>query len=85
MPKLGKKTKIAVGAVAGLGAVAAAPVIAGGIMGVSATGPVAGGLFASGQAAGYSMAGLQSWMMAGATTGTYAAGAAGGAFAGSRV
>ena len=46
---------------------------------------MAGGLFASGQAAGYSMAGLQSWMMAGATTGTYAAGAAGGAFAGSRV
>lgn len=79
---MGIKTNMAIGAVAGVATVAAAPTVIGMATGVTATGPVAGGAFAGAQAAGYTLSGVQSVAMGGfATTTKAAAGAAGAAWA----
>ena len=76
------KTKIALGAAAGMAAVAATPVVLGVATGVTATGPIAGGAFATAQAAGDTASALQSVVMGGVGIGTkVAAGAAGAAAA----
>ena len=73
---------VALGAAVGVGAVLAAPPLLGSIFGITALGPVAGGLFATTQsavgplAAGGVMATIQSTAMAGVSAGAVASGAA---------
>ena len=78
-------TKVALGAAGGVAVVCVAPMVVGAAVGVSATGPVAGGLFAglqgAGVAAGSSMAFGQSVIMGGVSfAAKCAAGCAGAAF-----
>lgn len=84
---MGYKTNLAIGLATGAAIGVATPVVLGTIVGVSATGPVAGGLFAThmgaGVAAGSVMAGVQSFCMTGASYVLVGAGAATGAGVGS--
>ena len=79
----GSKTKIAAGVVGGFASVAAARGIMGACLGVGAAGPVAGGVFAGLQSAGYTLATLQSFAMGSATASSILAGGVTGGLLGS--
>ena len=93
--KSNKFCAVAAGAVAGVATVAAAPAVVGAVIGVSSVGPVAGGVFATAQAAaatgvaggggiaaGSAMAATQGFVMSGATAASLAAGGAVGGVGG---
>lgn len=81
----GKKTKIALGAFAGAGLALSTPMLLASTFAITAAGPVAGGTFASLQAAGYTFAGIQSLAMGGVTAGAVSTAAAGGSFLASKL
>ena len=63
-------SRAAFGAFTGMSTVALVPSAVSFVAGISSTGPVAGGLFAAAQSAGYTVPVLQSLAMAGVTFGT---------------
>lgn len=83
-----RRLQVLKGALLGVSAVIAAPYVAGVLIGVTATGPVASGAFASAQALGYggsALSALQSFCMAGPGIGAVMGGGGiGAAFLGRR-